>query len=291
MSTDPGTLYHYCSTEAFVSMLKGRSFWLSSLKLSNDTMEGRLVTSTLMRFAERDCLDQSAARRLRESIELMERLFHGLGFCLSEDGDLLSQWRGYADDARGVAVGFSHAYLNELAAQPRPDGSNRFAIARVEYDEQQHEAGIEPNYRELRNLIDAGAFRFPGLRSLLDSRTPEEIAADDEAIGKAHRGLLMRILLLAPKLYQLKAPAFREEREWRLVSISTDSAEDDVSFRGNGARVIPFRSIELTQSEIAPLSEVVLGPRHETPESTVQAFLKSVGYGEVRVRRSAATYR
>lgn len=29
-----------------------------------------------------------------------------LGFCLSEDGDVLSQWRGYADNAQGVAIGF-----------------------------------------------------------------------------------------------------------------------------------------------------------------------------------------
>ena len=52
--TSPNTLYHYCSTESFVSMVRGASLWLSSLSLSNDTMEGRLVNAAVMRLAARD---------------------------------------------------------------------------------------------------------------------------------------------------------------------------------------------------------------------------------------------
>lgn len=291
MSTESETLYHYCSAQTFVSIVSGRAIWLSSLKLSNDSMEGRLVTSTLMRLAERDGLGAGMMAKLKESIELMERLFHGLGFCLSEHGDLLSQWRGYADDARGIAIGFNRAYLSELSAKPRSTSSSGFTIHRVEYEPKQHEALIEPTYRELRKLIDAGAFRLRGALTLLDTRTPEQVAADDNAIEVAHRELVFRVLLLFPMLYQLKAEAFREEREWRLVSMFPDTVPDEVQFRGAGARIIPFRPFELTSSELPRITEMVLGPRHETPESTVQSLLKRTGFGEVPVRRSSATYR
>ena len=39
-NTIPEPLYHYCSNEAFCSILKSKSLWLSSLSLSNDKMEG-----------------------------------------------------------------------------------------------------------------------------------------------------------------------------------------------------------------------------------------------------------
>jgi hypothetical protein len=108
-------LYHYCPTAAFHSIIQTRSIWLSSLTLANDTMEGKLVVEALTRLAQRDGLDRVAVERLKDSVALLEGMFDGLGFCLSEDGDLLSQWRGYASDATGVAIGFSRAHLQTLA--------------------------------------------------------------------------------------------------------------------------------------------------------------------------------
>lgn len=57
-------LYHYCSTPSFHAIVHSHELWLSSLSLSNDTMEGKLVTSTIIRLAERDSLDH-------ENIELL----------------------------------------------------------------------------------------------------------------------------------------------------------------------------------------------------------------------------
>lgn len=41
----------------------------------------------------------------------------GLGFCLSERGDLLSQWRGYAAQGRGVSIAFRPIFLNAFLLQ------------------------------------------------------------------------------------------------------------------------------------------------------------------------------
>lgn len=219
MSADSPTLFHYCSNETFVSLVKAKTIWLSSLTLSNDTMEGRLVNATLMRVAERDKLDLQSRERLRESLEFTERFFDGLGFCLSEQADLLSQWRGYADDGRGVSIGFDLGYLKELAKASSTSNPPGFAIHRVEYEPDRQEALIRPTYEELRSLIATGAFRKKGLRSLLDTRTQEQIVEEDLAISQAHKSLILKLLELLPMLFALKTPAFREEAEWRLVSM------------------------------------------------------------------------
>ena len=285
------SLYHYCGSDSFVAMIGSRSIWLSSLSLSNDSMEGRLVNATVMRLAERDGLDASARERLRESLAFTERFFDGLGFCLSEDGDLLSQWRGYADDAQGVAIGFSHAYLDSLAGSSVSTNTPGFALYKVQYEPERHEGQVEPTYLELRKLIDAGAFKMTGAWSLLDSRTPEEVAEDDKITEENHRALMFKLLGLFPKLYELKATAFREEREWRLVSMLVGSGTDSCLFRSAPGRVIPYRLYELAAKEVPAITEVVLGPRHQTPPGVIQSMLKQSGFGDVSVRRSEATYR
>jgi len=189
-----------------------------------------------------------------------------------------------------MSIGFNYSYLRALEAARDPDASG-FAIYRVEYEQEKHDEGVEPTYRELRKLIDDGAFKMRGPWSLLDSRTPEEVATDDKQIEQAHTALLFKLLGLFPKLYELKAAAFREEREWRLVSIFSGSDTDSCQFRAAGGRVIPYRSFELKPLSIPPIAEVVLGPKHETPPQVVQSLLKQAGFGEVSVRRSQASYR
>lgn len=53
-------------------------------------------------FAERDSLGERAIIHLQQAFAAQEQFIDGLGFCLSEQSDLLSQWRGYAGDATGV---------------------------------------------------------------------------------------------------------------------------------------------------------------------------------------------
>lgn len=209
-------LYHYCSTATFHSIVDTRSVRLSSLSLSNDTLEGKLVANAVAQLAKRDDLSQATSLRLQDYLNFFEKIFDGLGFCLSEDGDVLSQWRGYAADATGVAIGFSRAYLEWLS---------------------------------------------------------------------------MMLLMLFPKLYLLKSPAFREEREWRLLSHSLLRGDEVLSYRPLPDRLAPFRAYELLEMQRQPIVEVVLGPKHLTPATVIEGFLKQCGFGTVSVKRSGASYR
>ncbi len=287
------TLYHYCSTATFHSIIANHSIWLSSLSLSNDSMEGKLVATVVARLAERDGLDQIDIHRLQESIGLLEQTIDGLGFCLSEEGDLLSQWRGYAADATGVAIGFSREYLEQLSESRKPDTSG-FILEKVEYDLAAQEAQVKPTYGRVKQLIEEGAFKQTGLISAWLANTEEEIEEierDRQLNQQAFLNLSITLTTLLVKLFLLKSPAFREEREWRLVSYLLHGIEDICLYRTLPDRVIPYRKFELLGLERAPIDEVVLGPKHTTPIKVIEDFLKQSGFGEVKVRRSEATYR
>lgn len=78
-------------------------------------MEGKIASEAFERLAKREKkLDAGTIQILREKLELYIKECHGLGFCLSKHSDQLSQWRGYAADATGVAIGFSREYLELL---------------------------------------------------------------------------------------------------------------------------------------------------------------------------------
>lgn len=253
-------------------------------------MEGKLVTKVIARLAEKDGLNSADIQRLQESVGFLEQVIDGLGFCLSKEGDLLSQWRGYAADATGVAIGFSRQYLDWFAENSRGPGTPGFNLMEVQYDPKAHEEEVTPTYRQIRQWIDAGAFKLPGFRTLLDMRTEEEIEQERKEIQKAHSSLSITVLSLFSKLFLLKSSAFREEQEWRLLSYFL-SGHEMCSYRTLQDRVIPYRSYEFIQHELQPIAEIVLGPKHLTPTNVIEGFLKQCGYDSVRVRRSDATYR
>ncbi len=283
-------LYHYCSNNSFHSIIENHRICLSSLSLSNDSMEGKLVTEIITRIAKADGLDKDAINRLQQSVSILEQVFDGLGFCLSEEGDLLSQWRGYAADATGVSVGFSKDYLEQFAETSRGQEISGFSLQRVEYDLEKQNSLIKPTYIEIKKLIDEGAFKFPTRRSLLDTRSNDEVESDNEKFKRAFSNLSMRVLLLFEKLFLLKTDAFSEEKEWRLISYLV-KRDDRCSFRALNDRIVPFRRFELLESESGSIVEVILGPKNKTPNYVIEGLLKRSGFANVKILHSKATYR
>ena len=279
-------LYHYCPTASFHAIVESHSLWLSSLSLSNDTMEGKLVASAIVRLRERDSFDEDDVRRIQDHIGFFEKNIDGLGFCLSEDGDLLSQWRGYAENATGVAIGFSVEYLKWLSKASLGRTEPGFTLQSIEYEPSAHEALVEPTYSKVRQLIKDGTFKIPGLLDTI-GMTDQELAA----IQERSASLLQVFTPLIPQLFRLKACAFREEREWRLLSYLIQYGAEACSHRVIDNRIVPYRKVELAELARSPIAEVTLGPKHGTPTKIVEDFLKLNQYGLVKVRRSAVSYR
>lgn len=283
-------LYHYCPTQTFHAIVESGRLRLSSLSLSNDNMEGKLVARTVAELAAKESIGSEKTRQLQQMLELFDDLFDGLGFCLSEQRDLLSQWRGYAGDGSGVCIGFSKQYL-EWLAEDRPDPETPgFSLQKVKYERNEHESEVLPTFNEAKRLIEEGAFNYSTALQIIGSRTSEEIEQERKKNESARTRLSFTLLMLFPKLYLLKSRAFREECEWRLLSHLVHG-DKDCSYIAKDHRIIPFRQIDLRDKRRNPIAEVILGPKHSTPPRVVESFLRCHGFDGVQVLHSDATYR
>jgi hypothetical protein len=254
--------------------------------LSNDTLEGKLLVESLRRLAKRDHLDAYTIWELQRKIDVFEKIFDGLGFCLSKDGDLLSQWRGYAADATGVAIGFSREYLETQCAKITQSNSEHFSLVPVEYEPDQHDLLVGKTYENILPYIKQGALRSPHLNTLLDPQPDEQRKVAAALLEK----LLQELHGLAPLLFRLKSVAFKEEHEMRLFSYLLKDGSDLCSYRAIRNCIIPYRPFALIL-ESHPIEEVILGPKNTSPLWTVKNFLKHCGFGEVSVSLSKASYR
>jgi len=279
-------LYHYCSNHAFHSIIEKQEIWLSLLSLSNDWMEGKLVTKTLALMAETDGLSETDTDCLRKTAsKLLEEVFDGFSFCLSAKSDLLSQWWRYAEDATGVSIGFCKENL-EKYVQKRSKGALPLTFQRVEYDTETQESLIKPAYTKIKELINGGAFNAQEVPSISDVQKAIEV--EDETNFKASL-LSMEMTGLFTKLFLLKSNAFREEDEWRLVSYFVKKGGTCL-FRAVKDRIIPFRKC-LCKPESNLIVEVILGPKNKTPDYVVDSFLRQSGFIDVKISRSEISYR
>lgn len=283
------TLYHYCSSSTFASIVSHKSIWLSSLSLSNDSMEGRLVSKTFERLLSQSKVGIDEMQEIRDAITFAEDIFDGLGFCLSQKPDLLSQWRGYADDGQGFSIGFTKEYLQKLA-KTKEDNEPGFRLNKVVYELDEHEATLMPTYIEIKELIDSGQLKRPvyGLLSIDDE---EQIKKRKDEYLKSTKELWLKIIKTFPNVHMLKSKAFSEEEEWRLVSYLSKDPDDYSSFRASGNRLIPYREFKLKPLDVNSIAEVYVGPKNITPIFVLEKFLVQNGFPDVKIYRSAATYR
>jgi hypothetical protein len=170
------TLYHYCGNESFVAIVEGRSLLASELSLSNDHLEGKWVRGVFSEVCQQNIKDKYNFDMLMQHFDLLYKVFGARGFCLSEESDLLSQWRGYANDGAGISIGFSNEYLEKLTESSKSVASTAasgFSLQKVVYDVDKQKAEMLPNVSRILETLDAGAFR-PREGTLLTPTSEEE---------------------------------------------------------------------------------------------------------------------
>lgn len=284
-------LYHYCSTQTFHSILDTGTLRLSSLTQSNDYLEGKLVAESVARIAKSEGLADDETARIQDEIARLESTFSGLGFCLSEEGDLLSQWRGYAVDGTGVAIGFEEDYLEWLAGANADEKMPSIRLARVEYELEAHDGLVRETYQEMKRLMESGDWaRKNAIADLLAEDAETSSKVSKKAVS-ANMNISLAALRFLDHLYLLKSPGFREEREWRLISHLIADTQGRIGYRPSGNQLIPYRTCKMGDPGQTPISRVVLGPKHKTPTSVVESFLRQANLGDITVSRSSTSYR
>ncbi len=278
--------YHYCSTETFRQIITNKSVWLSSLKSSNDSMEGKWTASVIRLVAEDLRVPEADLEEFSMLVNSVEDIFDCLGFCMSGDKDMLSQWRGYADDGRGVSIGFSESFLAAVVEQPRT-----VRLHHVVYDLAKQKEIVTETVAEAKKLIEAGALRKPSKGTALTPKTAEEFAEAVRQWRLLDNELFYQLTLLEKSWFSLKNPAFKEENEVRLSR--TFWQPEPTDYRTFNGRLVPYSIIQFPEmSDGQPIIEqVTLGPKNTTPVHVVNSFLRSCGFHDVPVEPSRASYR
>ena len=104
MLNDDSILYHYCSVDVFVNILKTHSIWLTHAREMNDFHEDILFRKPLKTALQSFVNRSEPERQLLQQIvdEYTKRADFPYVACFSRDKDMLSQWRAYADNGKGL---------------------------------------------------------------------------------------------------------------------------------------------------------------------------------------------
>jgi hypothetical protein len=278
---DDEVIYHYCSPEAFLAICTSKTLRFTDVFSMNDISEMYWGHRVWERAASELLGSGEVERPLLDAID---RVLHTSGLhalplacCFSRDGDLLSQWRAYAQDGVGYAVGFNAKALAQLPVRP----------LEVLYDSDQQ-------IKEVKAFI---------LAMQEVESTSDEPRSND---------WFQACATLAFDLAALKNPSFSEEKEIRLVhlvnfetsnsslrltdaggtSLGKVASQQPVGFHIRHG--IPSAHIDIDYSAgglLVPLSDVVTGPRNDGLLTGISVFLETVGLPNVRLRHSQAPYR
>lgn len=251
MRAAPDKLFHYTTLNGLRGIIESKALWLTKAAYLNDRSELKHAITLFQQEANSQAaaLTKDGAdigELLREAAHQLDS-FQETNICLAsfcEDGDLLSQWRGYGSSGSGVALGFSGQTLE------RVNQTGWARLLRCIYEPAEQVQVIRDLVRILRNAYD-----------LCKSRAPSDRHATirTDLIGYFNTTFLQ----VAPVL---KNKHFAEEREWRIVTLPRKST--DLKFRAlvSNERVSQYYVYDLAPDKSGNhdyLSSVVIGPTSE----------------------------
>lgn len=243
-------LYHYTDQNGFIGIFDSRTLWATKIQYLNDHNEyylaAKIASKILKERIEKET-DFDIRFTYEEFLNRIQLMSH-INVCvcsLSEQGDLLSQWRGYSNKMGGYSIGFDFDSIESIAKR------NGFELVKCIYDEEQQVNKVESVINEAIGIVDQGS-RYGINRKSIDYF--EET-----------------LLKLAPVL---KDSHFSEEAEWRLVGIANTMS---LSFRAGNSMLLPFKKISLgSKLELKEMvQEIIIGhtPHIDLAKQATQSFL------------------
>ena len=318
------TVYHYCSLETFYNILKNGTIRLSDICKSNDSNELKILKDKLyqaffeayknyhdevlkhansysMENADEALSFINSTKETREFltscnnfiIQENEKPWNRVwGICFSEADDLLSQWRGYADNACGISIGFSIDLLHKIGSSISENSDCYFQFGKVLYQEDEISESLYNNV----------PFKDINIHS-----TKEDI----EKLYSNYFKVLIKDCAFA------KNEGFSEEREWRLIlnDFSSDENTDNfytslsenfknftdfninsVDFVIKNGTLASYVELKISNMRNA-ISEIVIGPKSKCTIDDIREFLIFCGLlknredDSITIRKSRLSFR
>jgi hypothetical protein len=246
-SKPQGPLYHYTGIGSLLGISRTKSLWASNVYYMNDSKEVIHACDVLngvlesLQIFDPNEPEEDFLRQLKDWGESFRRETYNLFvFSLSEEPSLLSQWRSYTPHGKGVSIGLSPETLKRLLQH----GNVRLAKCIYEKGEQED---------LLYSLIGMMLTTFKQKQPEIDI-TKAHPSQCYHPFLEEFRGDFLQVLSI------IKHGAFREEKEWRLISsYYPNYTLPDIKFREGASMLVPY--LELPLGENKPyFQEIILGP-------------------------------
>jgi len=267
-------IYHYCNVEAFKAIIQNKTLWLSSVYNLNDYKEIHWIKDKVTKKIEQvRNKDNFSKYRAFEKL-YTDQLPSVYIASFSQGNDLLSQWRAYANDGFGVAIGFNAKYFK----------SNSLVFtSEVLYDEVKQEKLIDEILEPLESVGNNTSFESDEFNCLC-----KEIISNINNLSAKSKNEL-----------------FKEEQEVRLIHnpIIIDDKKnkqfifkDNLStmkFRSVCGNLIPYFELKFEKEieNVPAILEIVKGPKNKFIEQELKIFLSNHGFYEVEIKSSKSSYR
>jgi hypothetical protein len=127
-------IFHYTSVESFYKIITNKSLRLSSSKYLNDYKELKILRELI----DPKKLDNKGISYNNERVNEINNLVNNSNqeafiISFSKHRDLLSQWRRYADNSKGVSIGIHVDQLRNKLIELMPKSSNGEDLSRIHF--------------------------------------------------------------------------------------------------------------------------------------------------------------
>ena len=317
----PTMLYHYASSGGFRGVIEHNALWATDVRFLNDAQEVRYAWDEFQRvLADRVAMPSPYQQAYQTELDVIASLkatdldemeFRVFATCLSELSDDVPQWRSYAADGHGVALGFD---------------SEQILMLKVPYFTHTANGELEP----LQAVNTGEHMHWPAVlrqvtygeqardRAITEQLEQIEFACETDNVSSAYSrtyNLIHRVPSHLESLAHVKHDGFNSEHEWRLtipehhpgstasqISALTNLEPGvlwssmpkitvDVKFREGGQALFkPYAEVPFPKSALV---EVVLGPNVNADLAlpVFRRLLNRHGYQHTEITPSAMPYR
>ena len=181
----------------------------------------------------------------------------------SEERDSLYQWRAYGDSTSGYAIGFNSTHLAAMVKH------EDFHLAPCIYEVQEQAAILHALVDE---VFEQNVARVRDGELLYSTAEQQKFPLPSGAKILSPRGGSLNAYLhrYAPIL---KDAAFKEEREWRVISRPQMCGGDRYAYRAGRSMITPYYRLALSIPEKPmKIDEIVEGPTPHIEQSRHSVF-------------------
>ncbi len=290
-------IYHYCSMKTFKAILGSKSLWLSDSRFMNDKYEGTWIDK-IVEEVTKDMKGEYTKEELSDYRRKYDALKSKKAYmcCFSKASDKLSQWRGYADDASGVAIGFSRKAIGLYH-----DFNFELALMDVLYDKEEHIRLVKESIKHtIVNKYDmkqdkelAYFYKNPSFYEEEEVRILYIPENDMKEFIFADPLETEYYSLMSNNISKIK---YREpkSKDNFFKKIIFNICKFICRIEKNNEKKIPYFEYDLTgtikgfSSEL--IQQIVIGPRNRTDLEDIQELLKKQGLGGTKIIFSKSSY-